>query len=313
MITRAAIVGMGTMGPGMAATLARAGIDVRCYDVSEAAIGRVPQEVATATGVLDRIHGGPAASPGTVTVHDSLAETVQDAGLVIESVPENADIKAAVFDEIEAHAPATAILATNTSGIPVTSIQDRLKDPARVVGMHWSNPPHIIPVIEVIAGGHTSAQTVESLRSLIADLGLTSVRVLKDVPGFVENRVLYAIMRECLSLVDNGVVAAEELDTCVQWGIGFKLSVIPPLQLLDVAGLDIYNAVASYLNRDLDGRADVSETITERVQAGNLGMKTGSGMYEYTPERAQELRVARAGKLIAVRQAIGGAGGAKDA
>ncbi|MGH3303175.1 MAG: 3-hydroxyacyl-CoA dehydrogenase NAD-binding domain-containing protein [Streptosporangiaceae bacterium] len=313
MITRAAIVGMGTMGPGMAATLARAGIDVRCYDVSDAAMARVPLEVAIASGVLDRIHGEPAASPGTVSVHGDLAGTVQDAELVIESVPENADVKAAVFDDIESHAPAAAILATNTSGIPVTTIQEPLQNPARVIGMHWSNPPHVIPVIEVIAGERTSAETVESLRSLIADLRLTSVRVLKDVPGFVENRVLYAIMRECLSLVDNGVVSAEELDACVQWGIGFKLSVIPPLQLLDVAGLDIYHAVASYLNRDLDSRADVSETITERVKAGNLGMKTGSGMFDYTAEQAQELRMARASKLIAVRQAIGGGASAKEA
>lgn len=308
MISKAAIVGTGTMGPGMAATLARAGIDVRCYDASETVRSRFPGEVTTASGVLDRIHGGPPESPGTVTVHRDLAETAQGAELVIESVPENADIKAAVFAELEAHTPAVAILATNTSGIPITMIQQRLTNPARVVGMHWSNPPHIIPVIEVIAGDQTSAETVDSVRSLIAGMGLTSVRVLKDVPGFVENRVLYAIMRECLSLVDNGVVSAEELDTCVQWGIGFKLSVIPPLQLLDVAGLDIYNAVASYLNRDLDGRADVSETITERVTAGNLGMKTGSGMFEYTPEQAQQLRVWRAAKLIAVRQAISGTG-----
>lgn len=313
MISKAAIVGTGTMGPGMAATLARAGIDVGCYDVSETVRSRFPAEVATASGVLDRIHGGLPESHGAVTVHGGLAEAVQGAQLVIESVPENIEIKAAVFADIEAHAPPAAILATNSSGIPITAIQQPLQDPARVVGMHWSNPPHIIPVIEVIAGQQTAAETAEQLRSLITELGLIPVRVRKDVPGFVENRVLYAIMRECLSLVDNGVVAAEDLDTCVQWGIGFKLSVIPPLQLLDVAGLDIYNAVASYLNRDLDGRADVSETITERVGAGNLGMKTGSGMYEYTPERAQELRMARASKLIAVRQAIGGVGSAKEA
>jgi 3-hydroxybutyryl-CoA dehydrogenase/5-formyl-3-hydroxy-2-methylpyridine 4-carboxylate dehydrogenase len=107
--------------------------------------------------------------------------------------------------------------------------------------MHWSNPPQIIPVIEVIAGEQMSAQTVEALRALIASLGLRSIRVRKDIPGFVENRVLYAIMRECLSLVEGGVVSAEDLDTCVQWGIGVKLSFIPSLQLLDVAGLDIYH------------------------------------------------------------------------
>jgi 3-hydroxybutyryl-CoA dehydrogenase/5-formyl-3-hydroxy-2-methylpyridine 4-carboxylate dehydrogenase len=128
--------------------------------------------------------------------------------------------------------------------------------------------------------------------------------VQRDVPGFVENRVLYAIMRECLALVDDGVISAEELDTCVKWGIGFKLAVIPPLQLLDVAGLDIYNAVGSYLNQDLNARRDVSETITSRVQRGKLGMKTGSGLFSYTPERAQSLRQERAARLVAVRKAL---------
>jgi len=304
MTAQVAIVGMGTMGPGMAATMARAGLAVRCYDTSDAARERILPDTATAATVLDRIHGGPAQTPGQVTVHTSLPEAVTDAELVIESVPENLDVKAAVFADLEKHAPADAILTTNTSGIPVSTIAAPLRNPARVAGMHWSNPPHIIPVVEVIAGEQTSAQTTEAVRALVIELGLKPIRVLKDVPGFVENRVLYAIMRECLSLVDSGVATAEDLDACVQWGIGFKLSVIPPLQLLDVAGLDIYHAVASYLNRDLDRRSDVSPAITERVDAGHLGMKTGEGMFGYTPEQAAELRAARARALVAVRQAI---------
>lgn len=303
---RVAIIGTGTMGPGMAATLARGGMDIRCFDTSEAARERVPGEVATALTVLDRIGGTAAAQPGAVTVHGQLGEAVAGADLVIEAVPENADIKAAVFADLDRLAPAGAILASNTSGIPITRIQQSVADPSRVVGMHWSNPPHVIPVIEVIAGQHTSPEVVERLREAIAGLGLIPVRVLRDVPGFVENRVLYAIMRECLALVDAGVVTAEELDTCVQWGIGFKLAVIPPLQLLDVAGLDIYQAVASYLNADLNDRKDVSETITARTGRGELGMKTGSGMFGYTPEQAQALRQRRAAGLVAVRKALSG-------
>ena len=303
---RIAVIGTGTMGPGMAATLARGGMDVRCFDTSEAARERVPGEVDTAHGVIDRIGGAAAPQRGTVTVHGNLAEAVANADLVIEAVPENADLKAAVFAELDRLAPAQAILASNTSGIPITRIQQAVSDPSRVVGMHWSNPPHVIPVIEVIAGENTSPEVVERLRATISELGLIPVRVLRDVPGFVENRVLYAIMRECLALVDAGVVSPEELDTCVQWGIGFKLAVIPPLQLLDVAGLDIYQAVASYLNADLDARKDVSETITSRVGRGELGMKTGSGMFSYTPEQAQSLRQQRAGGLVAVRKALSG-------
>ena len=300
----AAIVGTGTMGPGIAATLARGGINVRCFDTSEAARERTMGEVEIAHSVLDRIGGAAADTRGSVTVHGDLAEAVADADLVIEAVSENAEVKAKVFAELDRLAPAAAILASNTSGIPISRIQEAVSDPSRVVGMHSSNPPHVIPVIEVIAGDKTAPEVVERLRATIEAMGLVAVRVLRDVPGFVENRVLYAIMRECLSLVDNGVISAEELDTCVKWGIGFKLAVIPPLQLLDVAGLDIYNAVASYLNQDLDNRSDVSETITSKVAAGELGMKTGSGLFGYTAEEAQALRQQRAQKLVAVRQAL---------
>jgi 5-formyl-3-hydroxy-2-methylpyridine 4-carboxylic acid 5-dehydrogenase len=301
---RVAIIGTGTMGPGMAATLARGGLDVGCFDTLEAARDRVPAEVETAFAVLDRI-GGPAATErGTVTVHDDLGSAVTGSDLVIEAVPESAEIKAKVFADLDRLAPASAILASNTSGIPITKLGESVADPSRVVGMHWSNPPHVIPVIEVIAGARTSPEVVERLRATISDLGLVPVRVQRDVPGFVENRVLYAIMRECLALVDDGVISAEELDTCVKWGIGFKLAVIPPLQLLDVAGLDIYNAVGSYLNQDLNARRDVSETITSRVQRGELGMKTGSGLFSYTPDQAQSLRQERAARLVAVRKAL---------
>jgi 3-hydroxybutyryl-CoA dehydrogenase/5-formyl-3-hydroxy-2-methylpyridine 4-carboxylate dehydrogenase len=300
----AAIVGTGTMGPGMAATLARGGMTVRCFDTSEAARERTMGEVETAHSVLDRIGGAAADTRGSVTVHSDLAEAVADVDLVIEAVPENAEVKDKVFAELDRLAPAAAILASNTSGIPISRIQEAVSDPSRVVGMHWSNPPHVIPVIEVIAGAKTSPEVVERLRATIEAMGLVAVRVLRDVPGFVENRVLYAIMRECLSLVDNGVISAEELDTCVKWGIGFKLAVIPPLQLLDVAGLDIYNAVASYLNKDLDNRSDVSETVTSKVAAGELGMKTGSGLFGYTAEEAQALRQQRAQKLVAVRRVL---------
>jgi 5-formyl-3-hydroxy-2-methylpyridine 4-carboxylate dehydrogenase len=303
-MTKMALIGSGTMGPGIVATMSRGGFEVRVFDSSPDVRERIAGDAEVAFGVLERIGGQAAAQRGAVTVFDNLAEAVAGVDLVIEAVPENAEIKAAVFADLDKHAPAHAILASNTSGIPITKIQESVADPSRVVGMHWSNPPHVIPVIEIIAGANTSPEVVEQLRSIVLGLGLIPVRVLKDVPGFVENRVLYAIMRECLSLVDKGVVSQEELDTCVQWGIGFKLAVIPPLQLLDVAGLDIYTAVASYLNRDLEDRQDVSETITSRVGRSELGMKTGKGLFSYTPDEAQALRMERARKLVATRKAI---------
>ena len=303
---RAAVIGMGTMGPGIAATLARAGYDVGTTDVSEEVRGRVAAAVETAHSVLDAI-GGPAADHrGDVTVHESVAEAVNGAELVVEAVPEKAEIKAAVFRELDKTAPPDAILASNTSGIPITELQGSVSDPSRVVGMHWSNPPHVIPVIELIAGERTDPDVVERLRKVVESMGLVAVRLQKDVPGFVENRVLYAIMREALALIDEGVVSAEELDSCVRWGIGFKLSVIGPIELLDVAGLDIYHAVASYLNKELCDRSDISEAVEERVGRGELGLKTGKGMYSYDPAEIPQLAATRGRKLVQVRRTLEG-------
>ena len=170
--------------------------------------------------------------------------------------------------------------------------------------MHWSNPPHIIPMIEVISGEHTVARGRDGARSSsIRRCGHLPITIRKDVPGFVENRVLYAVMRECLDLVEQGVIEPQDLDACVSWGIGYKLAVVGPMALLDMAGLDIYAAVASYLNKELSNRADVAAYVTERTAQRKLGIKTGGGIYDYTPEKIAELQ--RAGT-----QAGGGAQGA---
>ncbi len=303
---KAAVIGLGTMGPGMAATLARGGMDVRCHDASAEQLARAEGEMQTAFQVLERVGGPAAPTRGKVSFDASLDIAVKDAEFVLESVPERLDVKQQVFAALDRLAPPRAILASNTSGIPITKLQEAVARKERVVGMHWSNPPQVIPVIEVIAGNHTSSATVEATKKVIAGLGLLPVVVKKDVPGFVENRVLYAILRECVSLVEKGVISPEELDTCVKWGIGFKLAVIGPMELLDVAGLDIYEAVAGYLNSDLDNAAGVPAYITERTREKRLGMKTGRGIYDYTPERIQALRAARAGRLVAVRKTLEG-------
>jgi 3-hydroxybutyryl-CoA dehydrogenase/5-formyl-3-hydroxy-2-methylpyridine 4-carboxylate dehydrogenase len=132
------------------------------------------------------------------------------------------------------------------------------------------------------------------------------VIVKKDVPGFVENRILYAIMREALDLVDAGVVEPEDLDTCVSWGIGYKLAVVGPMALLDMAGLDIYRSVASFLNAELSDRKDVAPLIEERADAGKLGLKTGEGLRAYTADEIKALQAERARKLVAVRRALEG-------
>jgi 3-hydroxyacyl-CoA dehydrogenase len=280
-VRRAAIIGTGTMGPGMGAVLARAGIETALYDISAEALDRAKGGVDLAHGVLERLDAAKA-DGGAVRFESELEAALDGADFVIEAV---------------------AVLASNTSGIPITQIASVCAHPERVVGMHWSNPPHLIPMIEVIPGEQTSREAVDATAELVRRIGYHPVEE-REVPGFVENRILYAILRECLDLVDRGIIDPEGLDLNVRWGIGYKLAVIGPMELLDMAGLDIYNAVGSYLNQDLSTSGEVSSTIRGLIDKGRLGMKTGGGIYDYTPEQIDELRGRRAAKLVAVRKAL---------
>jgi len=304
-VRKAAIIGTGTMGPGMGAVLERAGVEVTLYDISEEQLDKARPGVDLARSVLDRLDAeGNGASGGELRFESDLRSALDGADLVVEAVPEKLELKQQVFAEVEQHVSSDAILASNTSGIPITKIAESLEHPERVIGTHWSNPPHLIPMIEIIPGEKTSPEVTAATQELVRQIGYFPCTLKKEVPGFVENRVLYAIMRECLALVDEGVVDAEELDLNVKWGIGYKLAVVPPMALLDMAGLDIYNAVANYLNQDLSDEKGVSSTITERVDQGKLGIKTGGGLFEYDADRAAQLQKERAAALVAVRKAL---------
>jgi 5-formyl-3-hydroxy-2-methylpyridine 4-carboxylic acid 5-dehydrogenase len=307
-IRKVAVVGAGTMGPGMAATFARNGFDTALYDVK-------PEQLDKAKGAVDFVYtiltgGGfmtsddADAGRARITFTTDLTEALNGADFVVETVPERKDLKQQVFQEIEALVGDAVILATNTSGIPITDIASITRVPGRVVGMHWSNPPHLIPVIEVIRGQETTDETAQATVEVVEKIGMVPAIVDRDVAGFVENRILYAIMREALHLLDEGVASAEAIDTITKWGIGYKLAVIGPLELLDMAGLDIYTSVANYLNKDLNASPGVSQTVTDKVAAGKLGIKTQGGLFDYTPEKIQQLQQQRGRKLVATRKAL---------
>jgi len=298
-----AVVGAGTMGPGIAAVLSRCGSEVRLNDVDDAVLERARSGTDLAASVLDRVEA-PQSPGGSVAYEPDLEKAVAGAELVIEAVPERLPLKREVFAKLEAFTGEDAILATNTSGIPISDIAAELAHPERVVGMHWSNPPHLIPMIEVIPGERTSPEVVERLTAIIESFGFAPV-VEKEVPGFVENRILYAILRECVSLVERGIVSQADMDTVVRWGIGYKLAVVGPMRLLDMAGLDIYHSVGSYLNKDLSSATEVSPLVTEKTAQGKLGMKTLGGMYEYADdEDVKGHRAKIAAGLVAVRKTL---------
>jgi 3-hydroxybutyryl-CoA dehydrogenase/5-formyl-3-hydroxy-2-methylpyridine 4-carboxylate dehydrogenase len=307
-IKTVAIVGAGTMGPGMAATFARHGFETRLTDVK-------PEVLERGKGTVDVVYrtligGGfmseaeAEAGRARLTFTGDTEEAVRGADFVLEAIPEKLEIKQSFFREIAGLVSADAILASNTSGIRITAIAEAVRHPERVVGMHWSNPPHMIPVIEVIKGERTGDAVVEATKWVVERIGMIPVLVQKDVPGFIENRILYAIMREALHLLEEGVASPADIDTITKWGIGYKLAVIGPLELLDVAGLDIYNSVASYLNADLSATTGVPSLIADKVAAGELGIKSGRGLFDYTPEQIQALVQKRGRLLMAAKKAL---------
>ncbi len=307
-VNSVAIIGAGTMGPGMAVVFAVHGYETRLMDISEEVLERAKNTVDIVFNVLknngfitdEQIAKGRALLTYTLDQE----EAVSGVDLVAEAIPETLELKHDFYREVETQVSAEAILASNTSGIPITRLAEVCQHPQRVVGMHWSNPPHIIPVIEVIKGEQTTDETVTALWEVIEDIKMLPVLVQRDVAGFIENRVLYAIMRECLHLLETGVASAEDIDAVVKWGIGYKLAVIGPMELLDVAGLDIYNSVASYLNADLSNEAGVSQIVTEMVQDQKLGIKTGGGLFSYEPEEIGPLMQRRMNLLLSTKKVL---------
>lgn len=303
-----AVVGAGTMGPGIAATIASHGFNVRLYDIQPESLERSRNTVDTvyetllASGFLtqDQVAQGNEGLEFTL----DLKEALEGVDFVIETIPEDMDVKQSFFRQAEQMVPEKTILASNTSGIPITKLAEACRHPGRVIGMHWSNPPHIIPVIEVIRGAKTEDATVAAIRELTERVQMIPVDVLRDVPGFVENRILYAIMREALHLLDQEVASAEDIDAIVKWGIGYKLSVIGPLELLDMAGLDIYHSVASYLNADLNASSEVSAIVRDKVAKGELGIKTGKGLFEYRSDEIPALMQRRMRLLLNAKRAL---------
>ena len=307
-ISRVVIVGAGTMGPGIAATFARHGYVTTLSDIDAKQVEKARGAIDFAFDTLQR--GGfvsdaeVVAARGRLTLVIDAMSAIGAADFVLENGPERLEIKRAIFARLSEQARANVILASDTSGIPISALQQGVANPGRVIGMHWSNPPHLIPVIEVVKGDGTAQATVDTTVDVVESLGMVPGIVERDVPGFVENRILYAIMREALHLLDEGVASADDIDRIVKWGIGYKLGVVGPLRLLDMAGLDIYTAVAGYLNKDLCNETGISSTVTRKVQQGKLGLKTQGGLFDYTAEEIERLARERGRLLAASKKAL---------
>jgi 3-hydroxybutyryl-CoA dehydrogenase len=281
-----AVIGAGLMGAGIALVFAAAGHRVVLYDaMAEARATALPRirEDLKAIG-LD-----PTAA-AAITLHSQLATAVSDADFVVEAAPEDLALKQALFVEIEDAAKQTAILASNTSVIPITSIMGRLRNKARALGTHWWNPPYLVPLVEVIRTVDTSDATVEATLKLLASVGKAAVEVKKDVPGFIGNRLQHALWREAVALVADGVCDAKTVDDVVKASFGTRLAVLGPLENADLVGTDLTRSIHNYVLPALDRSTAASPYLDRLVEEGRLGFKSGEGFRKWTPEQQAALR-----------------------
>jgi 3-hydroxybutyryl-CoA dehydrogenase len=299
---RVAIIGAGLMGHGLAQVFALAGHPVAITDSVAASLATVKERI----GANLRDLGDDEMAVERVRCCDSLAAAVRDADVVVEAIAENLALKQQVFAAIEKSAPGNAILASNTSVIPISAIMEGLTDRSRALGTHWWNPPYLVPLVEVIATAWTAPEVIERTIALHRAVGKTPVHVKKDVPGFVGNRLQHALWREAIALVANGICDAETVDTVIKASFGRRLAVLGPLENADLVGTDLTLAIHRTVLPDLDRAAGPSPYLEALVSQGRLGMKSGEGFCRWTAEEQAALRRRVLAHLKAARAADGG-------
>jgi 3-hydroxybutyryl-CoA dehydrogenase len=280
------VIGGGLMGHGIAYLLAAAGHEVGVFEPQAEIRASMPRRLQA---IVDLLGDDPALLK-RIAAYDQLAPAVQGASFVFEAAPEKLPLKQRIFAELESAVAPETILASNSSAIPSTEIGRDLKHRERVVGTHFWNPPHLVPLVEVIQNEKTSDAVLRATMELLRDVGKVPVHVRRDVPGFVGNRLQHAMKREAFALVAAGVCDAETIDTVVKEGFGARTAVLGPMEQSDLVGLDLALDIAEVLYEHLDRTASAPSILREKVKAGKLGMKSGEGLRKWTPESADAVR-----------------------
>lgn len=289
------IYGAGTMGAGIATLFARAGWSVTCVARTDASLARA------AAYVYARLERQPDDPRNLINFYTDPAAGLSTADLVIESIQESFDAKRDLLALIgESIAPQT-IITTNTSSIDIVELSRHVRGPQRFAGLHWFNPPESVELVEIVLGPHTEQSVVERLDSWVSRLGKTAVTVKRPAKGFIANRLQYALLREAYALVEMGVCSWEDVDLAVVKGLGPRWAAVGPFQSMDMAGLDVHEAVANALFPELSCAKQAPAALTAMVAAGNLGCKSGEGLLgNYDAGRVEELVKRRSDVLSAL-------------
>ncbi len=304
MIQKIAVLGSGTMGHGIAESFALYGYDVNLYDTDEkrlqAAIEEIKAELALLAeegfieaGAIDGVLG-------RIKLVADLKETVADRDFVIEAVPEIMELKQSLFKQLDEYCPSYTIFASNTSSLPLAGMMERVSEvrKARMMVNHWYNPGHLMPIVELSFFGNMSADLYEEVADMYRRIKKQTVKVLKDVPGLVANRIQQGVAREAFSIIEQGIAAPEDVDKALKFGPAFRYATTGQLEVADFGGLDIWCVVGDNLLKVMDNSPCANALLRQKVAEGKLGVKSGEGFYQYKPEEIPEIKRRFMKKLI---------------
>lgn len=293
-IERVAVIGAGLMGHGIALEFAAHGFTVTLHDADPGRLARSRDEIRD--GLLRLRETGTVtaemadSAQERISLESELDAAAAMADLVVEAVTEDLQVKQAIFSRLDASAPRRAILASNTSSFMPSLLATATTRPELVLVAHYFNPPHLLPLVELVRGDRTSDETIETMRALYVGIGKQPVVVPRELPGFIGNRLQMALLREALALVESGIASPRDIDTVIRTSFGRRLAFAGVFEIFDAAGLDVTLAVADQLFPEIDRSQAPPPGFRARVAQGALGMKSGRGFYDWTPQEADALR-----------------------
>ena len=304
MIRKIGIIGAGTMGHGIAESFAMYGYDVNLYDIHSAALDKAKSlmeqelEMMVEEGMLTLAE--LPAIIGRIHLSTDLKQTVEDRDYVIECAPENMELKKRLFKQLDELCPAKTILASNTSSLPLGEMmeligEDRKK---RMMVNHMFNPAHLIPLVELSFFGNMPEEIYAEVEDLYLSINKQPVRIVKDVPGLVANRIMQGVAREVFSLIEQGVADAADIDRALKFGPAFRYATTGQLEVSDFGGLDIWCTVGDNLLKVMDNSQSANKLLRQKVSEGKLGVKSGEGFYRYNDDTVSDIKKNFMKKLI---------------